>query len=654
MSRTTSIVLSALIGCGALLFGGCLPAAQDENPDPIAGEPGQAGAPGAPGDPGAPGPAGDPGPAGAPGPQGPQGAAGPPGPQGPPGPVDPTPPAAPVIAGVFAAPAVSSPGEPPLELRWNFSDAQPPVQFFIVYESDGPIADSADGAQVAAVEPGAARSARIDLLAGTGVRHFRVSAVSFTGLEGPLSAELAVDTTARVIFIADKETNDVFELFAATPGAGGEPTKLSGALVSGGDVDRFFLSPTGRHVAFSADKLIDGVIELFVVPTDGSAEPVKVSGTFVAGGAFQQFLFAFSPDGSRIAFVGDKNANDVFELLVAPIDGSAEPISISGTLDASGDVALNRFAWSPDGTRVAFVADKLTDGVNELFVAPADGSSEPVKVSGTLVAGGQVDNFAWSPDGTRLAIRASKETAGRNEIFIADPAGGGEPVKVSGTLAAFAEISSNAEWSPDSTRLAFSGDLLTNGVFEVFVTRADGLGAPVRVSGSSQAFSDIVGFQWSPDAARIGFNMDRNVDNADEVFVAFAAGGSEPTRVSGAYQTDEEAFQVEWSPAGTHLAYFADPDVDGQFELFVAEPDSADNAVKVSGVLAADEDVFAFAWSPDGAQLAIVGDLETNGVSEVFVTSFIGGATPVKVSGTMVAGGGAGSFSFGFTPLGNR
>src|SRR5262249_37090138 len=256
-------------------------------------------------------------------------------------------------------------------------------------------------------EPGTARSTEVELRAGTGTRHFRISAVSFTGIEGALSTDLAIDTTSRLVFIADKNTDNVFEAFSVVVGSSAQPAALSGALVANGNVDRTFLSPDGRHVAFTADKETDGVEELFVAATDGSAGLVKVSGTFVAGGALQPFNIAWSPDGTRLAFVADARTDDVFELFVTPADWSKAPLPISGALVSGGDASLDRFAWSPDGNHLAFIADKLTDGVNELFVAPADGSSEPVRVSGTLVAGGQVQEFAWSPDGTKLAMRAS-------------------------------------------------------------------------------------------------------------------------------------------------------------------------------------------------------------------------------------------------------
>ena len=543
-------------------------------------------------------------------------------------------------------------GPPRFVLRWNFDEGTIPVGRFLVHESGASFSDAADATLIASLDA-AARAAEVELRTGTGVRHFRVSAVSDDGAVSALSSELAVDTTPRIAFIADRTVNDVFELFSIVPGSGAEPTPLSGTLVPDGDLDRFFFSPDGRRVVFSADKDTNNLIELFTVPLDGSAAPTKVSGTLVAGGAPQPFLVSFSPDGSRVAFTADKDVDERFELYVVPAEGGVEPVAVSGALADGGDVDVDEFAWSPDGRRIAFLADKLVDQTTELFVADAAGGVEPTKVSGTLVAGGSVEGFAWSPDGTRLAFRADKDSLNVDELFVAKPDGVAEPVKLAIALQPLAAVNSDPLWSPDSTRIALAGDLLTNGVFEVFVVPADGTGAALRVSGASQPTSDIVNFKWSPDGTRIAFNMDKNLDNADEVFVADAAGVTEPIRVSGAFATDEEAFNVLWSPRGDRVAYFADPNVDGQFESFVAEADVIDGAAPTSGAVAVGEDVFQFAWAPDGTSLVLVGSLETAGVSEVFVTPAIGGGLPVKVSGTLTPGGGVNASFFGFAPLGN-
>ena len=77
---------------------------------------------------------------------------------------------------------------------------------------------------------------------------------------------------------------------------------------------------------------------------------------------------------------------------------------ISGTMPSFGDVdyIFARPQISPDGRYVVYVADQLTDGVNELFSVPVTGMAPPTRISGPLPIGSQVDQFSISPDSTRV------------------------------------------------------------------------------------------------------------------------------------------------------------------------------------------------------------------------------------------------------------
>ncbi|MEO6213366.1 MAG: S9 family peptidase [Vicinamibacterales bacterium] len=105
-----------------------------------------------------------------------------------------------------------------------------------------------------------------------------------------------------------------------------------------------------------------------------------------------------SPDGKTVLFVrtmtdgktGRRNA-DVYSV---PADGSGEPKLLLG-----GEKSENTPRWSPDGRRVAFLANR--DGATQVYVADADGKN--VKKVTTLAAGAQPP-LLWSPDGARVAF----------------------------------------------------------------------------------------------------------------------------------------------------------------------------------------------------------------------------------------------------------
>src|SRR5688500_11725767 len=108
---------------------------------------------------------------------------------------------------------------------------------------------------------------------------------------------------------------------------------------------------------------------------------------------------------SGVAFLADAEVDERHELYVADLDGDGS-LKVSGPLVAGGDVLF--FQWSPDRQFLAFRADKDADEVFELYVVGAAGGSV-TKVSGPLVAGGDVTGFLWAPDSQRLAYLADQE-----------------------------------------------------------------------------------------------------------------------------------------------------------------------------------------------------------------------------------------------------
>jgi dipeptidyl aminopeptidase/acylaminoacyl peptidase len=88
------------------------------------------------------------------------------------------------------------------------------------------------------------------------------------------------------------------------------------------------------------------------------------------------------------------------QIFVVAADGSAEPEQLT-----SGEWESSSPAWSPDGTRIAFVSTRGEDWDLELpsdvYVMPAAGG-EPELLTNR---DGECDAPTWSPDGTRIAYR---------------------------------------------------------------------------------------------------------------------------------------------------------------------------------------------------------------------------------------------------------
>jgi Tol biopolymer transport system component len=86
------------------------------------------------------------------------------------------------------------------------------------------------------------------------------------------------------------------------------PVKLNGSLVVGGDVDPSFrFSTDGGRVLYAADQTTDEVFELYSVSSAGGST-LKLNGAMVNGGDVIPASVRISPDGSRVAYVADQEA----------------------------------------------------------------------------------------------------------------------------------------------------------------------------------------------------------------------------------------------------------------------------------------------------------------------------------------------------------
>ena len=149
-----------------------------------------------------------------------------------------------------------------------------------------------------------------------------------------------------------------------------------------------------------------------------AAAPIKLNGPLVAGGDAFVGGLQFSPDSSRVLYLADQDTDEVFEIYSVPSTGGPST-KLNGPLVAGGDVAFTGFQFSPDGSRVLYYADQDTDNVNEIYIVPAGGGT-PVKLNGPLPVGGDVTGFnlQFSPDGSRVLYGADQNVDDVFEIFV--------------------------------------------------------------------------------------------------------------------------------------------------------------------------------------------------------------------------------------------
>jgi TolB protein len=237
-----------------------------------------------------------------------------------------------------------------------------------------------------------------------------------------------------------KRLSDGWSLFALDPETGTERQITHGSRDYGSD-----WSPDGTSIAYDSESRGGGQ-GIWIANADGSEATKLIDDGSVP---------AWSPDGTQIAFARP----DIGEMVSFGEGSAGTPIYLY-VMDADGtnvrrltDGQFSDYspAWSPDGTRIAFVRYGR-EGAG-LFVMNADGTAV------RQVAGPGIEIFgapAWSSDGTSIAIAVNGAKNGPAGGILLLPADGtGEGTMIPGTEVEYPDYVSNPAWSPDGKWIAY-------------------------------------------------------------------------------------------------------------------------------------------------------------------------------------------------------
>jgi Tol biopolymer transport system component len=275
------------------------------------------------------------------------------------------------------------------------------------------------------------------------------------------------------------------------------------------------------------------------------------------------------------------NDDGYWRIFVANADGSGKRGLTSGPGD---DFAP---AWSPDGRLIAFVSTR--DGHAGIYVMNPDGSNQ------TRIVSSGLSPVVWSPDSARIAyIRGSyfswEDGPPHGEVLIVSADG-------SGAARSTSQIAWSApSWSPDGTRLAFSGPGPNRRGEAIYTMSADSP-EETRLNTPLDFFQGPLGDvttkdpSWSPDGERIAFSSFR--DGNYEIFVMTADGSSS----SPLTQSPQDEWLPVWSPSGNSIAYSHESAEPFHSDLFVMKADGTiQHRVRRNDGLA----VESIVWGPNG------------------------------------------------------
>jgi dipeptidyl aminopeptidase/acylaminoacyl peptidase len=185
----------------------------------------------------------------------------------------------------------------------------------------------------------------------------------------------------------------------AGPGAGGGRVDIVVSGVEGG-VGGLAASPGGRRLAYVADTRVVTVVD----PAGGRPEVVSDTADFALDPAW-------SPDRATLAWQEwDVPAMpwDESRVVLAPARAGAGPDRVS--LASGTGVAAQEPRFGPDGAGLAFLCD--AGGWSNLWLVGGPLLAEPVEHGGPAWGPG-ARSFAWSPDGSAVAFCRNEAGFGR-------------------------------------------------------------------------------------------------------------------------------------------------------------------------------------------------------------------------------------------------
>lgn len=347
-----------------------------------------------------------------------------------------------------------------------------------------------------------------------------------------------VPNSNKLVYRSDEIVDEEYNLYFYDAAAAGPRVQMNASPTAGGDVNtNFVFSPDGARVAFTGDLFVDNQVRLFLVDVSGAVPgpPIEYSDTFDPDGDVTTGTtdVAFSPNGRWLMFQGDPdNLGEKVYVRDVLTNG---PRTLVSQDNANTSLFVSSTVWSPDGRRIAILGDLETDNDFELFIADTEAPGAPIRVNPVLPTSSDVNSisstqFGWDPNGRYLVYNVDATTAAFDEFWVTFLADSANPVPVF--------INGFADDDSDTVRVADDGGSMIftlefNGTTDVEILRVP-INPTARTIGSQTVINDplglnqdvLTGFLLVDGGGGVFYRGDTAVDNETDGVIKSVAGGT--------------------------------------------------------------------------------------------------------------------------------
>jgi Tol biopolymer transport system component len=415
-----------------------------------------------------------------------------------------------------------------------------------------------------------------------------------------------------VVFLADREANEMFELYRA-PVLGGWVARINPPLEPGSPgISSFKITADSRYVVYLGKKgplarneiystpmeggstvkltnytLLEELLyylvspdsqwllytarpdstssasNLYAVPISGGAAPVKLNPP-----GFLADWIHIAPDSSRVVMRCIDEDLEAERLYSAPIAGGSAVHLTSEDLDFGEHI--RDFGITPDGQKVVYISDHFTYNLDLYANLIADPHSQQITFTPSGSGGWGVNIFTFTSNSLGVVFVADYDHPGTNELYSV-PVDGGVVNKLNKDLVAGGEAfdyyMDGFKVTPNSQRVVFRADQDTAEQFELYSVSIFGgtntrLNAPLPATGKVQP-----GWKLTPNGLGVVYIADQEIAGKQQLYSVLVTGGT-PYSLSQPMIPEGDVKSFAISPNNLVVVYTADKDVDEQIELY--------------------------------------------------------------------------------------